>query len=156
MRRALLIAALMPLPAMAQEEDHLAEADGVRVLHAWTNAGSEPNAQVYMEIENTGDAPSNLAAVEAVGADMSTIVASPINATGVVPETLDGLLLPPGVEMALEPGGLYILLHGVATPREEGEEMDITLVFEPQGEVEVHVQVEAADATQHSHAGHSH
>ena len=156
MLRALLLAAL-PLPALAQDDgDHLAEAEGLRVLHAWTHAGGEPDAQVYMTIENTGDAPSNLVSAEAEGAEMASLVASPLNATGVVPETLDGLLLRPGVEMTLEPNGLYVLLHGVEAPREEGDEIEMTLTFEPQGEVEVHVQVEAADATEHSHAGHSH
>ena len=159
MRRALLIAALLPLPALAQEDDHgdhLAEAESLRVLHAWTNAGAEDTAQVYMEIENTGEEPSNLTAASAEGVEMVTFVASPLQAVGGVPETLDGILLPPGVETKLEPRGLYVLLHGVEAPREEGGEVELTLTFEPQGEIEVHVQVEAADATEHSHAGHSH
>ena len=157
--RLFLLAAFVfvPLAAMAQEDDeHLAEAEGLRVLHAWTNAGSGVTAEVYMEIENTGDEPSNLVSASAEGAEMATFVASPVNATGVVPETLDGILLPPGVETTLEPNGLYVLLHGVAAPREEGDALGVTLTFEPQGEIEVHVQVEAADATEHSHAGHSH
>ena len=160
MLRALLLAALLPLPALARDDHgeakHLAEAEGLRVLHAWTNAGAGDTAEVYMEIENAGDAPFTLASAHAEGVEMATIVAPPVNATGVVPETLDGLLLRPGVEMALEPNGLHVLLTGVEAPRKEGDEIDLTLVFEPQGEVEVHVQVEAEDATQHSHAGHSH
>lgn len=155
MRRALLIAALLPLPALA-EEDHLSEIGGVRVLHAWTNAGDGDAARVYMEIENEGDGPAELVAASAEGAETATFVASPIRAEGGVPETLDGILLPAGVAVALEPRGLYLLLQGVDAPREEGGEMEMTLTFEPQGEVEVHVLVEAADATQHSHAGHSH
>ena len=155
MRRVLLIAALLPLPALAQDE-HLAEADGLRVLHAWTNAGSGAAAEVYMEIENTGGEPLTLAGARAEGVEMATIVASPLNPLDQVPETLDGIAVLPGEEMALEPGGLHVLLHGVGAPREEGGEMTMTLIFEPQGEVEVHVEVEAEDATQHSHAGHSH
>lgn len=157
MLRALLIAVLLPLPILAQDDEaHLAEVEGVRVLHAWTNAGDGDTAQVYMEIENTGDEASNLASASAEGAEMVTFVASPVRAEGGVPETLDGILLPPGVETVLEPRGLYVLLHDVAAPRAEGDELEMTLTFEPQGEVEVHVQVEAADATEHSHAGHSH
>ena len=157
MLRALLLSVLLPLPTLAQDDDeHLAEAEGLRVLHAWTNAGSGDTAEVYMEIENTGAAPANLVTASAEGAEMATFVASPIAAGGGVPETLDGILLPPGVETVLEPRGLYLLLHGLEQPREEGDEIEVTLSFEPQGEVEVHVQVEAADATEHPHAGHSH
>ena len=152
MLRALLIAAL-PLAATAQE-DHLAEVEGVRVLHAWTSAGAGDTAQVYMEIANEGDAPANVVAARAEGAEMATFVASPARAEGGVPETLDGILLPPGVETVLQPDGLYVLLHGVEAPREEGGAIEITLVLEPQGEMEVHVDVEAEDATQHSRAGH--
>lgn len=160
MLRALLIAIALPLAAHAQaqaqeEDEHLTEADGLRVLHAWTNAGTGDVAQVYLEIENTGEAPIELTGAHA-GEARATIVASAIAASGGVPETLDALLLPAGVETVLEPGGLHLRLAGVEAPRDEGDEMDLTLTFADLGEVEVHVRVEAADATQHSHAGHSH
>ena len=154
MLRALLIAVL-PLPALAQEA-HVAQAHGLRVTHAWTNAGGGETAKIYMEIENTGEEAATLVSARAEGIEMATVVASPVNPLDEVPETLDGIALLPGVEMALEPGGLHVLLAGVEGSREEGDEIDLALVFEPQGEVEVHVQVEAEDATEHSHAGHSH
>lgn len=139
-----------------EDEDHLAEVEGLRILHAWTHAGSDPTAEIYMEFEHTGEEPVTLESVGAEIAEIGTIVASPISALGGVPETLDGLLLQPGIETALEPGGLYVLLSGVETPREEGDEFEVTLTFERIGEIEVHVEVEAADATQHGHAGHTH
>ena len=160
MLRSLLAAALFVVPpaiALAQaDEDHLAEVDGLRVLHAWTNAGSGDAAEIYMEIENTGDEPATLAEIDAPTAEMGTIVASSVRAEGGVPETLDGLILAPGEATVLEPRGLHLLLSGLEAPREEGEALDLTLTFEPQGEVEVEVEVQAADATQHPHAGHSH
>ena len=158
MRHVLLIAALLSSPALAQEGDdgHVAEVDGVRVLHAWTNAGDANTAEVYMEIENEGDVASNLTSIAAEGAVTATVVASPVRAEGGVPETLDGILLPPGVDTVLQPRGIYVLLHGLDAPREEGDEMALTLTFEPQGELEVLVRVEAPDATEHSDADHSH
>jgi len=41
------------LPAMGEEDSHLSEKDGVRLVHAWTNATSDDHANVYLEIENT-------------------------------------------------------------------------------------------------------
>lgn len=143
MRAVLLIAALSPLPAAAQDFG----ANGLTISRPWTNAGDGGAVEVYMEIANTGDAVSNLAEVTAAGAEMATFVTAPLDPTGVVPEALDGILLPPGVETVLEPGGLHVLLHRLEAPLEEGDTLPLTLVFEPQGPVEVEVQVEAADAT---------
>ena len=156
MLRALLILATLPLAAAAQDDEHVTEVEGLRILHAWTNAGTEATAEVYMELENGGDEPVSLAEIAAPAAEIGTIVASPVRAAGGVPETLDGLLLPPGVTTVLEPRGIYVLLSGVEAPREEGDVLDLTLVFDRLGEVEVPVLVEAADATEHSHAGHDH
>lgn len=52
--------ALLPLRVLAQDHDHshhTAEAEGVRVVHAWTQA--RPAGQevlIFMEIENAGTA----------------------------------------------------------------------------------------------------
>ena len=77
---------------------------------------------------------------------MVTIVASPERSPGVVPETRDGLILPPGVETVLEPEGLYLLLTGIEPPLEEGSAIDLTLTFERLGEIEVRAAVEAPEA----------
>ena len=39
-----------------EDADHLAELEGLRLLHAWTNATDGDTAQVYVTIENMGDA----------------------------------------------------------------------------------------------------
>lgn len=41
-------------------------------------------------------------------------------------------------------------------PLEQGAHFDLVLEFAEAGSVEIEVAVEAAGATQHSHAGHSH
>lgn len=136
---AALIAALLPLSALATE--------GLAVTDAWTTAGDGTAAQVYMRIENAGEGSAELVAATAEGARMATFVISPARAEGGVPETLDGILLQPGMDAVLRPNGLHVRLHGLDAPLEEGDEIEMTLTFVPQGEMTVTVRVEAADAT---------
>ena len=142
--QAALLAAL-PFAVVAQEAP-VAEIDGVRVSGAWTEAGDGPSAEVYMRIENTGSAPVTLAEVGAPEAEMGTVVASPERSAGGVPETLDGILLPPGVATTLEPEGLHVLLSGLDAPREAGGTLDLTLTFESLGALDVPVAVVAEGA----------
>ena len=37
------------------DDDHLSERDGVRIVHAWTQATNDDHAMVFMEIENKSD-----------------------------------------------------------------------------------------------------
>ncbi len=144
MLRAALLAAL-PFAAVAQDAP-VAEIDGVRVSDAWTEAGDGPSAEVYMRIENAGSAPVTLAEVGAPVARMATVVAAPERSAGGVPETLDGIVLPPGVATTLEPEGLHVLLSGLEAPREAGGTLDLTLTFEGLGALEVPVAVMAEGA----------
>ena len=118
----------------------------MRVSGAWAEVGVEDEAHLYMRIENTGTTPAMLAQIEAEGAGMATLVASPARSAGGVPETLDGILLPPGVATMLEPGGLYLLLSDLATLPEAGEALDVTLEFETLGPLGLSVPVLAAGA----------
>jgi hypothetical protein len=59
-------------------------------------------------------------------------------------------------DFILDPGGVAFELHGLAAPLVEGEHFELVVEFAVAGEVTVEVEIEAAGATQHSHAGHSH
>ena len=54
---------------------------------------------------------------------------------------VDGIDLPAGVAVALEPGGLHIMLLDLAAPFEIGETYELTLTFEQAGEQTVTVEV---------------
>ena len=62
----------------------------------------------------------------------------------------------PGTEMELVPTGLYLALDGLTEPLHQGESFEMHVEIEPLGEIESVVEVEAANAKQHSHAGHAH
>lgn len=136
--------------------DHKVELDGVTILHAWTQATEGDSARVFMEIENTGDVAVALHGAEAHGmADSITLMASPIKADA-APETIGEIDIAPGVEMELVPTGLYLALEGLTEPLHQGDSFEMHVEIAPLGEIEVVVEVEAANAKQHSHAGHAH
>jgi copper(I)-binding protein len=71
-------------------------------------------------------------------------------------QPLDTVEIPAGGEFVLEPGAVFLKLVGLKQPLQQGEEFEVELLFAEAGELDVYVLVEAADATQHSHAGHAH
>ncbi|WP_127144853.1 copper chaperone PCu(A)C [Pelagibacterium montanilacus] len=136
-------------------DDHVAQADGLRAVHAWTNATDGALALVYVELENTSGQAATLLGAEAMIAEGAMLVGL---------ENVDGELryaeipqmpIPAASELVLSPNGLAIQLSGLAAPLLEGESFEIELEFEG-AHLDAVVAIEAAGATQHSHAGHQH
>lgn len=143
MLRAALIAALLPLalPAAAQPADPVVAAREPRA-----ELGDGGTVRVFAILENQGEAPAELVELRSEAAGMATLVAAPAATAGAVPETLDGLILLPGVETALGPDGIHVLLSDVPETLVEGDEVAVTMVFEPAAEVELRAAVEAPAA----------
>jgi hypothetical protein len=158
-----LVLTLAPLTVLAQDghdhgaadEDHLVEAEGLRILHGWARASDGPAAQLFMEIENTRDGAVILTGAEADWAQAARLVGAPIAADGeAVP--LEEMEIAPGTTFDLTPDTVYIVVEGLTAPLEEGDTVEIEVEFAEIGHVGIAVEVEAADAGQHSHAGHAH
>jgi len=58
----------------------------------------------------------------------------------------DGLMLPAGGEVALEPGGYHLMFIGLKKMLKQGDSFAGTLTFEKAGTVEVSFTVEAIGA----------
>ncbi|MFN3273270.1 MAG: copper chaperone PCu(A)C [Paracoccus sp. (in: a-proteobacteria)] len=158
MRLIPLVAALIltAAPLAAQHgHDHLSEADGLRILHAWTPATSGPEALIYMEIENGSDHALTLTGAETEDGQRADLVGyeyvNGVETWQVLPE----MPVAAGQHLDLEPRGLALRLSNLTAPLAEGDELEIEVMF---GDLhlDVHVEVEAAGATAHRHAGHSH
>ncbi|ROT99409.1 copper chaperone PCu(A)C [Histidinibacterium lentulum] len=156
---------LLPLAAFADDshdhdhdhdtDDHLTEAEGLRIIHGWARASDGPEAQVFMEIENTRDDTVVLTGAEADWAGAARLVGAPISVDGgTVP--LEEMEIAAGTTFDLTPDTVYVLVEDLAAPLQEGDTVEIEVEFAEIGHVEIAVEVEAADARQHSHAGHSH
>lgn len=162
--------ALTPLAALAHEEghghghdhshdnhdDHLAEAEGVRLIHAWTNATRGDVARVFIEIENTSDTDITLTGGDAEIASSVRLMGAPVQAGATEPVEIGTFPIAAGADITLAPDGLYLELSGLDRRLEEGDEFEMHVELEPIGEVEVNVEVESAGARNHSHAGHNH
>ena len=56
-------------------------------------------------------------------------------------QEVEAIELPAGESVALEPGGLHVMLIDIAQPLEIGQKFDLTLNFEKFGEKVVEVEV---------------
>ncbi|MGB0659999.1 MAG: copper chaperone PCu(A)C [Mangrovicoccus sp.] len=136
-------------------DEHSAELGGIHALHAWARATEEKIGFVFVEIENEGDAEVILTGAETEIAESVELVGFTLqNGTGVY-QPIPAMPIAAGTHLELEPEGLAFRLTGLSTHLEQGEEFEIEFEFST-GHMEMHVQIEAANASQHSHAGHQH
>lgn len=156
----LLVAALaLPFDAAAEDahtqEAHLAEAGTLRLVHAWSRATDAGEALVFIDIENKGtDLVSLTGGESALAASVDVVGFQMQGGTGsFVP--LGALPIAAGTEMVLSPEGVALRLTGLNQPLRQGETFPMEIHFGDM-HAEVTVAIEAADARQHSHAGHEH
>lgn len=150
---ALLAAA--PAALHAEEHEHVATAGAIRIVHPWVRAGhAGENTLAFMELENGGSADT-LESVETDAAASARIVGVTMK-DGVAGTQEVGAIEIPAGEFDFDPAGLAIELVGLKKDIEKGGEIEFELKFRSAGEVHLHAEVEAENATRHSHAGHAH
>jgi periplasmic copper chaperone A len=140
----------------AGDEAHVARVRDLEIVHAWARASQGPDGAVYLSIHNGGQTEDRLlggraeiaAAVEVHGATMRDGV--------MTSEPLGAMPIPGGADLELEPAAVFLKLVGLREPLLEGGHFDMVIECERAGSAEVEVSIEAADATEHSHAGHRH
>ncbi|HWV23894.1 MAG TPA: copper chaperone PCu(A)C, partial [Thermomicrobiales bacterium] len=96
----------------------------------------------YLTITNTGDEPDRLIAVETDVAE--AVEVHEVTMTNNVMEMSplhDGLEIPAGETVSLEPGGYHIMLIGITKSLIAGEHYEMTLTFEHAGDVTVTVPI---------------
>ncbi len=138
-----------------EDAAHLFEIGGLEVLHPWTRATEEDEALVFMELINEGAAAVAVEGAEAGFAEAAELVGFRMQDGEGGYEALPPVPVQPGREMELAPDAMAIRLTGLSRHFEEGDHVELTLITSA-GALEIEVAVEAADATQHSHAGHAH
>lgn len=141
------------------ETADIALAGDLEVSGAFTRA-TLPNAPVgggFMTITNTGIEPDRLVSASSPVAGVAQLhemkMEGDVMKMGELP---DGIAIPAGETVTLEPGGLHIMLMDLKAPLVEGEEVPVTLTFEKAGTVEVLLEVagSAADAPIEDHGHH--
>ncbi|MEH6774386.1 MAG: copper chaperone PCu(A)C [Cereibacter changlensis] len=155
MRLVLFCLALLSTPALAEEHHHLAEAGGLRVLHAWTAATTGREADVFLRIENRGDEEAMLTGASVAEAGRVEIVGFGFQDGAEVWTRLPSLPIPAKIMIELEPHSLALRLKDIGEPLEAGQHLEMVLEFGAM-RLPVEVEVGPAGATSHSHAGHDH
>ena len=96
----------------------------------------------YLTITNTGDAADRLVSVQTDVAGTAEIhdVVMDGGVMQMMPQ-LDGVEIPAGGELVLEPGGYHVMLIGLTQSLLAGDEFTATLTFENAGDVAITVPV---------------
>lgn len=148
-----LLAAVLVLAPLVVRADHDAThavssvpgRDGAHDHHGH-DAGHEPGLSgtgaVYLTIANAGAADETLTGVTSGVAGMVEIHQS-VDEAGVMRmrPLVDGLVIPGGGEVTLEPGGYHLMLIGLTRSLEPGAAFEVTLEFANGGQVVMPVNV---------------
>lgn len=142
----------------AQAHDYNAGDLEIRHPMAFETAETAKVGSGYMEIVNSGDSADRLIEVQA---DIPRIEIHAIEDNdGVVKmvEMENGVDIPAGETVSLEPGGLHIMFMGLDGALVAGTEVPATLVFEKAGSVDVVFKIEERDGSvkSHGHGDHNH
>jgi copper(I)-binding protein len=162
MRRTLLRVALLACASfyvlpVSLGSAHEFRAGDIAIDRPWTRAvgASAPTAAGYMVLRNGGTVPDRL--VSAATPMATAIEMHQMSMTDGIMRMRplpDGIELPPGQSVRLEPGGLHLMLIGPTGGLARGTRVPVTLRFERAGQVAVELIVEAAGARAGAHQGH--
>ncbi len=122
----------------------LAEGDEVVIESAWSRAsiGTSRPGVAYMALINTGDAPVVVSGLRTDLAAMPMIHASTTDAQGVTRMShMEEVEIAPGETVALEPGGLHVMLMDLQRPMVEGESFTLSLILAGGEEIAAEVPI---------------
>ncbi|EAU42539.1 hypothetical protein FP2506_06856 [Fulvimarina pelagi HTCC2506] len=145
----LAVSAALTLAVSTLAFAHDYKAGDIAIGHPWTRA-TPPNAPVggaYMTLDNQGSAEDRLLGGSTpIAEDVQIHEMGMADGVMTMRELPDGLTVPGGEAVELEPGGYHIMLVGLKEPLKEEDRVPLTLRFEKAGEVEVELAVEAMGA----------
>lgn len=127
----------------------------VSVTNAWSRPlpPVSPNGAAYLTLRNDGSAPDRLVAVASPIAERAELHAH-LHQDGLVKmRPVAYVTLPPAQLVALEPGGLHVMLFQLKAPLNAGLTYPLTLTFERAGTLEVTVKVQLPGATPSANRG---
>lgn len=128
------------------DHDHMGTPAGTPAATPSTDhsahGGSTSTGAFYMTISNEGDETDRIVSIETEAAGSAEIhnVVMEGNVMQMTPQH-DGVEIPAGEELILEPGGYHVMMIGLTESLIAGEEFTATLHFEHAGEVEITVPI---------------
>jgi copper(I)-binding protein len=123
---------------------------GIRVVGAWVrsvsvdSASGAANTAAYMRIASAGAPADRLLSVRCGSARMAEVHRTRIDESGLATMGPAGPVeIPAEGAVEFEPGGLHVMLMGLERSLTAGDSLEVTLVFERVGEVQVKAEARA-------------
>ena len=132
----------------------------IKIDHPWSRAtvAGIPNGVAYFVLHNNGDADDKLLSASSPVAKTVELHTHVKDGEIVRMRHVQDIDIPAGQTVALEPGGLHVMLMGLNNALEQGTTFPLTLEFEQAGSVTVDVVVQLLTGSRsgHDHHDHSH
>ena len=114
----------------------------------WARAsiGQAKTGAAYLTLNNGGDGIDRLLSVATPAAKHAALHTHLMEAGIMKMRPVEAIEVAPGAPTVLAPGGLHVMLMGLAAPLVEGESFTLTLTFEHAGAIEVEVRVQGIGA----------
>ncbi len=117
------------------------------------NLPNRPTA-AYMTISNSGETADALVSASSPAFGSIELHVTVKDGDVMKMQQIDELEVPAGETVALEPGGLHLMLFDSTKLHKAGDQFPLTLNFEEAGEMTVDVMVGKIEAADHGHHGH--
>lgn len=109
----------------------------------------------YLTVTNTGTEADRLIGVEVPDVAHAMLHTTTVSADGVASMIhLDAVEIPAGATVALERGGMHVMMMGLTAPLSAGQMVPATLIFERAGRVAVEFSVDEPAKGDDPHANH--
>lgn len=119
----------------------------LRAAYARATLPDAPMGGAFVTIVNDGDAPDRLIAADSPAAGQIRMIARRDRGAAMTLRPLpDGMEIPAGASVTLEPAGDHLALMRLAAPLTEGDRIDLTLTFARAGQVTLPLSVQPAHA----------
>lgn len=144
-------------PAMAGDGG-MTQAGAIMIHDGWARAsiGKAPNSAAYMTLMTHGDVADRLIAASTPAAEKAELHNHVLEDGIARMRPVDAIDIAPGKTIALEPGGLHIMLMGLKNKLDEGADLPLTLTFEKAGDVELNLPIHGLRHGREEDSSHEH
>jgi copper(I)-binding protein len=141
-----LAAALLLTFAALAAISQMARAGSLRIEGAYARAtmGMAKTGAVYLSVINDGSSPEKLRGATTPVAKQAQLHLHATKGDVMTMARVECLVIPAGGKVTMAPGGLHIMLTGLASPLTEGQQFPLHLSFDRAGDIVVDVAVKGA------------
>jgi copper(I)-binding protein len=143
----LVLVLLSVTAARAQPPAQAFQLGHIQVTRLWAppTPPSTSVAAIYLWITNGGSKADRLVSVSTPIAASAELHSTTMTQGIMRMRMVEGVDLPPGVPIKIQPGGLHIMLQGLKQPLQPGMFLPLTLQFRDAGMLTVQVPVKAPE-----------